>query len=121
MRQARRETPKRLMSIRPNWPTADTCRLSCAESGFSETTGAVLGATSGVHRRSAKRGSDALASGSDPACRTMNFSGVPLFTGSGLIGDEAVPVVVNAKSRKPNEVGPNEVYIGRATRNGWRK
>jgi hypothetical protein len=49
------------------------------------------------------------------------FCGVPLFIGPGLIGDEAVPVVVNAKGRKPNEVGPNEVYIGRATRNGWRK
>jgi len=32
-----------------------------------------------------------------------------------------VPVVVNAKGRQPNQVGPNEVYIGRSTRNGWRK
>jgi Domain of unknown function (DUF4326) len=32
-----------------------------------------------------------------------------------------VPVVVNARGRKPNEVGPNEVYIGRSTRNGWSK
>jgi hypothetical protein len=31
-----------------------------------------------------------------------------------------VPVVVNARGRKPNEVEPNEVYIG-PTRNGWRK
>ena len=29
-----------------------------------------------------------------------------------------MPVVVNAHGRKPNEIGPNEVYIGRATRNG---
>jgi Domain of unknown function (DUF4326) len=65
--------------------------------------------------------SEALASGRDPACRTINLCSVPLFIGPGLIGDEAVPVVVNAKGRKPNEVGPNEVYIGRATRNGWRK
>ena len=32
-----------------------------------------------------------------------------------------MPVAVNAHGRKPNEVGPNEVYIGRSTRNGWRK
>ena len=32
-----------------------------------------------------------------------------------------MPVVVNAKGRQPNQVGPNEVYIGRSTRNGWRK
>jgi hypothetical protein len=32
-----------------------------------------------------------------------------------------VPVVVNAKGRQPNEVGLTEVYIGRSTRNGWRK
>ena len=32
-----------------------------------------------------------------------------------------MPVVLNAKGCKPNEVGPNEVYIGQAMRNGWRK
>ena len=32
-----------------------------------------------------------------------------------------MPVVVNARGREPNEVGPHEVYIGRHTRNGWRK
>ncbi len=32
-----------------------------------------------------------------------------------------MPVVVNARGRKPNEVGPNEIYVGRSTRNGWRK
>jgi hypothetical protein len=34
-----------------------------------------------------------------------------------------MPRVINLRNsgRKPNEVGPNEVYIGRATRNGWRK
>src|SRR3954447_1595430 len=32
-----------------------------------------------------------------------------------------MPVVLNAHGRKPNEVGPNEVYVGRSTRNGWRK
>src|SRR3954447_7860568 len=31
-----------------------------------------------------------------------------------------MPVVLNARGRKPNEVGPNEVYIG-PTRDGWRK
>ena len=32
-----------------------------------------------------------------------------------------MPVVVNARGRKPNEIQPYEVYIGRQTRNGWRK
>ena len=34
-----------------------------------------------------------------------------------------MPKVVNltGQGRKPNEVGPNEVYIGRNTYNGWRK
>jgi hypothetical protein len=32
-----------------------------------------------------------------------------------------MPKVVNASGRKPNELDPNEVYIGRSTRNGWRK
>ena len=32
-----------------------------------------------------------------------------------------MPVVVNAKGRKPNETAPHEVYVGRHTRNGWRK
>jgi hypothetical protein len=32
-----------------------------------------------------------------------------------------VPVVLNARGRKPNEVGPDEVYIDGAMRNGWRK
>ena len=32
-----------------------------------------------------------------------------------------MPVVVNARGRKPNETAPHEVYIGRQTRNGWRK
>jgi hypothetical protein len=32
-----------------------------------------------------------------------------------------VPRVVNAHGRKPNEVGSDEVYIGNATRNRWRK
>ena len=32
-----------------------------------------------------------------------------------------MPKVVNAHGRKPNEVGPNEVYVGNHTRNGWRK
>jgi hypothetical protein len=31
------------------------------------------------------------------------------------------PMVVNARGRRPNETAPNEVYIGRSTRNGWRK
>jgi Domain of unknown function (DUF4326) len=33
-----------------------------------------------------------------------------------------MPRVINLKgqSRRPNEVGPSEVYIGRSTRNGWR-
>ena len=31
-----------------------------------------------------------------------------------------MPRVVNASGRKPNEIGPNEVYIGNHTRNGWR-
>src|SRR5215213_4878830 len=55
------------------------------------------------------------------ACRAINFLRGTPFIGARLTGDEAVPVVVNAKGRKPNEVGPNEVYIGRSTRNGWRK
>ena len=32
-----------------------------------------------------------------------------------------MPIVVNAKGRRPNETRPHEVYIGRQTRNGWRK
>jgi Domain of unknown function (DUF4326) len=32
-----------------------------------------------------------------------------------------VPVTVNAKGRKSNGTQPHEVYIGRQTRNGWRK
>ena len=32
-----------------------------------------------------------------------------------------MPTVVNVKGRKPNETQPHEVYIGRHTRNGWRK
>jgi hypothetical protein len=32
-----------------------------------------------------------------------------------------MPIVVNAKDRRPNETRPHEVYIGRQTRNGWRK
>jgi len=32
-----------------------------------------------------------------------------------------VPMLVNAKGREPNETAPHEVYIGRHTRNGWRR
>ena len=32
-----------------------------------------------------------------------------------------MPRVLNARGRKPNEIAPHEVYIGRQTRNGWRK
>ena len=32
-----------------------------------------------------------------------------------------MPVVVSARGRKPNEIEPQEVYVGRHTRNGWRK
>ena len=34
-----------------------------------------------------------------------------------------MPIVVNLTGtrRKSNQVGPNEVYIGRQARNGWRK
>jgi hypothetical protein len=34
-----------------------------------------------------------------------------------------MPIVVNLTGtpRKPNQVGPNEIYIGRQTRNGWCK
>ena len=32
-----------------------------------------------------------------------------------------MPKVINARGREPNEIGPNEVYIGRQTRNGWKK
>jgi len=32
-----------------------------------------------------------------------------------------MPKVINARGRKPNDLGPNEVYVGRQTRNGWRK
>lgn len=32
-----------------------------------------------------------------------------------------MPRVLNARGRKPNEVRPNEAYIGHTTRNGWRK
>ena len=32
-----------------------------------------------------------------------------------------MPVMVNAKGRKPNDTQPHEVYIGGAMRNGWRK
>jgi Domain of unknown function (DUF4326) len=37
--------------------------------------------------------------------------------------EKPMPKVVNLKGtgRRPNEVGPNEVYIGRHTQNGWRK
>jgi hypothetical protein len=37
------------------------------------------------------------------------------------IGAKPMPLVVNAEGRKPNETRPHEVYIGRQTRNGWRK
>jgi hypothetical protein len=46
---------------------------------------------------------------------------MPPFINSPLSGDEAVPVIVNTRGRKPNETQPHEVYIGRQTRNGWRK
>ena len=32
-----------------------------------------------------------------------------------------MPVVVNAKGRKPNQAASHEVYVGRSTRNGWCK
>jgi hypothetical protein len=32
-----------------------------------------------------------------------------------------MPKVLDAGDRKANDIGPNEVYIGRQTRNGWRK
>src|SRR4051794_35653764 len=32
-----------------------------------------------------------------------------------------MPIVLNASGRRPNELGPNEAYIGRHPRNGWRK
>ena len=31
-----------------------------------------------------------------------------------------MPIVVDAKDRRPNETRAHEVYIGRRTRNGWR-
>ena len=38
-----------------------------------------------------------------------------------MIGDEAVPVVVNARGRKPNEAGRTKSISAGQTRNGWRK